>query len=289
MRIRPFFSIPTAALVLILLPGCDAAGPAAEPAPTADETTDVATSVAMALMSDPGGLLEQTADLRALSAGEDLSGAAKTDGAGRRYDETTGTWTIHIARERTDSTGTRSLTINNLYEVQFLNAAGSPQPYYVTEGDTAHVIRERIVEGNTLFETPRSHAERTIHGELVATNTETPTVTVNGTYASRGLHTMRDDAGERTHEYNLEINAVDLVGPRGSGRHLAEKESGVVEGVYTAHVTVLHGDAVREHDIHHRIRVIIEDGQMTIYVDGRPVDGLRLPVDLLYLGPPVHD
>jgi len=146
------------------------------------------------LAEETGGLIDQVGDVFDLATSGDINNqssasAAKHAGADslidRSYDETTGTWTISFLREHTSDDGTRTMSMSRTYEVQYLDAQGHPQQFFVTEGDTAYSLNVAIIEGSGSLETPHLSAERAnITGQFTATGVNTDVVTVNGSTGS---------------------------------------------------------------------------------------------------------
>ncbi|MFQ5571082.1 MAG: hypothetical protein ACE5G0_15490 [Rhodothermales bacterium] len=276
---RAIVALLSAAL-LICAVGCDTAQPD-EVDTNASE--DVALSVLTLVSEDTGGLLDQVSDVFDLAAAGSIpaqttalaSKHADADSVVERtYDEATGTWTISIERERGTPDGPRYMRISRVYQVQFLNADGVPQQFFVTDADTAHSINFTIVEGSGSLETPHLSAERTnITGQWVATGVNTDQVTVNGTYGRSGAHTLTTHNAVRTLDYGLAVEVVDLVGPRGSRRHLAQKVSGTIHGTYEGKATFTRGNLYRERDISRTVTIVIENGEATITVNGEPFGG----------------
>ena len=88
-----------------------------------------------------------------------------------------------------------------------------------------------------------------------------------------GAHTLTTENAVRTLVYDLAIDVVDLVGPRGSRRDLSQKISGTLHGAYEAKATFERGDLYRERDIDRAVTIIIEDDESTITVNGEPFEG----------------
>lgn len=262
--------------LLLVAVGCDAAGPT-DASIDGDASADVAASVSTLISADTGGLIEQVGDVFDLATAGTISGqtatlAAKHAGADslidRTYDETTGTWTLSFEREHISDDGLRTHTASRTYEVQFLDADGVPQQFFVTEGDTAHSITFAIVEGSGTLETPHLSATRSnITGAFTATGVNTDEVTVNGTYGRSGAHTLTTANAVRTLDYDLAVEVIDLVGPKGNRRDLSQKLSGTINGTYNGHATFERGDLYRERDIDRAVTITITDGEATITVN----------------------
>lgn len=261
-----------ATLFMIGVAGCDSSTD--DSAITANE--DVAESLAKLTAEDTGGLVEQAGDVLELaSAGEIqaqtavVAGKSQTDIIERTYDDATGTWTISVLREREDASGERQFSLQKVYEVQFLDANGDPQKFFVTNGETAHAMSFVIVEGTISLTTPRVSAMRdNITGSWMATGVNTDTVTLNGSYFRSGGHTITGLEAVRTLDYDLSLEVEDLVGPKGSRRDLSQKLSGTVSGEYEAFATFERGDSYREREISKEFTITIADGEATIVVNG---------------------
>ncbi len=268
----------SAVLLVFFLAGCDATD--ANEADTG-ASADVARSVATLVSEETGGLLDQAGDVFELATAGDidaqaakLADANQIAGVEKSYDDATGTWTISVDRFFESPDGLRQAQMTKLYEVQFLNVDGVPQQFFVTDEDTAHTIAFTIVEGSGSLQTPHLTAERTgITGAWVATGVNTDVVTVNGTYSRSGAHTLTTENAERTLDYDLAVEVVDLVGPKGSRRDLTQKLSGTITGTYDAFATFTRGDLYREREIARNVRIEIDNGTLTITVNGEPFTG----------------
>ena len=121
---------------------------------TADE--DAAGVVATEIATDNGGMTDQIADLSSAVGGLDVDKALP----GPRfqnavYDETTGTWTLTVERERGDSEGTPYAAISRVYTLRFLYIGGQPQQYRIVGSDTARTVEFNIVSGTGTHRTRR--------------------------------------------------------------------------------------------------------------------------------------
>ena len=265
------------ALLLLFAIGCDAAGSDDETL-TTSASDDVAASVSSLVSEDTGGLLDQVGDLFDMATVDGITASAgKAAGDSlhdRSYDEATGTWTVSFTREHTSDDGLRHATMSRVYQVQFLDAGGTPQQFFITDDDTARSINFTIVEGSGTLETPHLSAARSnITGAFTATGVHTDEVTVNGTYSRSGAHTLTTANAVRTLDYDLAVEVIDLVGPRGSRRDLSQKISGTVNGTYSGHATFTRGDLYRERDIDRTVTIIIDNGEASITVNGNTYAG----------------
>ena len=268
MKTHRTLSALLSAALLIFAIGCDSANPDDSLDADTNASEDVALSVSNLVSEDTGGLLDQMGDLFEMASVDGLEASAGKL-AERVYDETTGTWTVSFTREHGLPDSLPYATISRVYEVQFLNGDGAPQQFFVTEGDTAYSINFTIVEGSGTLETPNLSAARTdITGQFVATGANTDEVTVNGTYSRSGAHTLTTENAVRTLDYDLSVEVIDLVGPRGSRRDLSQKISGTTHGTYQAQATFERGDLYHERDINRAVTILIDDGETTITVNG---------------------
>ncbi|WP_457654478.1 hypothetical protein [Rhodocaloribacter sp.] len=283
------FSLTLGVFLLFIAAGCDTVESTTNPEADLTLDQDVAESVGVLMAEDTGGLLEQAGDAFALATAEGITASAKNGtSVERTYDEATGTWTITVSRKAGNPMGTRTMSLSRVYEVQFLNADGEPQKFYVTEGDTAQTMTLRLVEGSGTFETPRVKAVRTdLSGELVATGIDTDEVTLNGTYHGSGEHELTTPGITRTLTYEMTLEVIDLVGPRGSRMNLSEKVGGTLIGRYIGTLTIRRGDVLEQHDIDREVRVEIVDGEMTITINGVPYDFDPASGDGRFHSPPV--
>ncbi len=274
MKTHRILSMVAASAMLATMVGCDSS---TTPDDTVSVNVDVAESLAKLTAEDTGGLVEQVGDVMALATvggieaqSDAVSAKFETHPVERSYDETTGTWTISVSREFGDPEGDRYFSFSKTYQVQFLNEGGAPQKFFITDSDTAHAISFVIVEGSGSLTTPRISAQReNITGAWMATGVNTDVVTLNGTYGRTGGHTITTLEAVRTLDYELSLEVVDLVGPKGSRRDLSQKLSGTITGQYDAFATFERGDAYREREISKQFTIVIENGAATITVDGQ--------------------
>lgn len=261
---------------MLLLVGCnkDSLDPAADETATLTASDDAAESVAGNISEDTGGLTDQMGDLLSLAGN---NGFAKLGQDGdveeisREYDPITGTWTIIIERERSNPAGTHSASIYREYTLQFLNADGEPQQFWLTNGDTARTIQFDIVAGSGEHHTPRiDHYLTGLSGSFTATNVHTELITINGSYFRSGVDTLTTNRLQRTMDHSLDLTVTDLTGPRGiRPRNLSEALSGTISGTYHAFITWTRGEAYRETEINRSFTIVIGDGTAEIDLGGK--------------------
>jgi hypothetical protein len=235
------------AMAVLVLAGCEKNDPASSNENSPIATEDAAESIASAVGSDNGGAMDQLADVAELAS---ISGLHGQDGAvlgklneaadiDTSYDPGTGTWTVVISRERGNPDEPYYAAFSRTYMYQFLNKDGDPQKYWLVRNggqvDTAYTIKFNIVEGTGTHHTPHlSQQLKDLSGSFTATGTNTPLITVNGTYSRSAADTISTRNAVRTLDYTLSLNFIDIKIPRGNhGRQSNQRRS----GNYTATAT----------------------------------------------------
>lgn len=259
----------------LLLSGCNKDNSTApEPAETTlSATEDAAESIASSVGQENGGLTDQVGDLMEIVSSGGMDKSSGTGGfnqVSRIYDPATGTWTLTLERERGIIGGPYYAMIYRVYTYQFLNSAGDPQQFYVTNGDTARTVNLNIVEGSGRHITPRISQELThLSASFVATNAHLRNITVNGTYERAAVDTVTTRNAVRTLDHSISLTVTDLVGPRGTRRNLHRALSGTISGLYTAFVTFTRGDAYSERNIERSFTLTFGDSDGDLEVDSR--------------------
>ena len=256
----------------ILFMGCSEEN-TLEPTPSSglSASSDAAESVAGALGERSGGVMDYVGDIVALSSplGLSKSTADFVDSREASYDEMTGTWTVILQRQRGTEDELPYGIWDRLFTYQFINEAGEPQMFFITQGDTARSIKFEILEGDGYFANERlSHDLTFIEASLTATDTHTDMVTVNGTYKRAAIDTITTERFTRISDHTLELNIVDLKGPKGSRRDLSQKVSGTVNGTFHADVTFDGERGYAEREINRTIEIVIGSGEADIKVAG---------------------
>lgn len=268
MNVRTL-TLMVALLGLIALAGCsenDATNPAAtNTASLATADKDAAEAIATDLGSDDGGLVDQISDAVSFAGGVDMiakSGDRQCEGLrDAAYDETTGTWTITIERERGEVDGVPYASFTRVYTVRFLDELGEPQMRYDVDGSLANTIEFNIVSGSGTHITRRVvHNLDELTGAFVVTDAHTDLVTINGTYLRSGTHSMSNDKFSREHASTLNVELIDVMAPRGSERDMSAAVSGTVTGTYEALITVTRGDDYSEKEIYREFTIELGDG-----------------------------
>jgi len=251
--------------------------------PTADNATqDAAESIASAIGEDNGGVLDQLGDLALVCSQnglQALSMSSRGDGSLAKglgtadtlfYDNATGYWTIEISRERTQLFGLYYANFSRTYQVQFRNAAGQPQQFYIAGPDTARSVNFRILGGTGYARSPRwNHNLGEILADWTVTNAHTNILTVNGTYSRSAVDTLLTYNGVRAADHSLEMTMSEITGPRGSRNNISVATSGELSGTYAGTVTFISGESYGERNFTRTFTVTFNNGTATITVNGR--------------------
>jgi len=265
-------SLLTFAFFTLLFTGCSKDNTLEPTADSLDVNSDVAESVAGAVGEESGGVVDQVGDVIDLTRQFQL-GKSMADGfidqREATYDESTGTWTLVIERER-GIVGTVPFgTWDRTFTYQFLNSDAQPQKFFITDSDTATSIVFNIVDGDGYYKNFRlSHDLKEIVGSFVATDTNTDMVTVNGTYRRAAVDTITTQSFTRISDHILDLTITDVKGPKGSRRNLAQKVSGTISGTFHADITFDGERGYAEKTVDKEINIVIGDGEATIEVNG---------------------
>ena len=209
-------------------------------------TDDVADEISDALASNNGGAIDQINDVLEIAAGVGLG----APGAGlskdlsdstlvtRTYDSTAAAWSLSVFRQKSALPLYYAEWSRN-YWYQF-SANGQPQKFRVAGAVVADNIQHKLTGGTGYYFTPRLvHHLRSIGSDWTASNSNTDTVTINGTYTRAGVDTILATARKgRVLDHSLSLNFINVKGPRGSRLNKSDKTSGTIQGTYTATVTV---------------------------------------------------
>jgi hypothetical protein len=215
---------------------------------------DVAESVASDLARDSGGLIDQMGDLLEMAIGATFEESMRVQGGGllwaaiqsAEFDEAKGDWTLAIDRERGAPTDAFYARAERVYKVTFANADGSPQKYFDTDGVLASRIHLSVSSGTGAHHCPdRAHTLTEVTGSFLATGTDTPDITVNGTYHRRGVSTIDSVDGEIVVTRQLDLTVTDLVGRRGADPYLAQTVTGTLSGDLRAEIETAAGGEPR--------------------------------------------
>ena len=268
---QSFIFVAVLSLTLLFAVSCEKKSPLSPTGSSSgfDADSDAAESIASATGENTGGLMDGVGDVADLSSGSSFQGLGKADAmglakagenAGASYDSTTGLWTITFTRENGSPSGVRYAYISRTVTVRFLNQDGQFQRRFALDGDTAATIEFNIVSGSGRHKTQKlSQRLNSLVAGFVATGTNTNFITVNGTYQRAATDTITTPRATRTLDYGLNLNLVNLHGPRGDRKHLLETVSGTVTGTFAGHVTFERGETYNEKDISRELSVTLSD------------------------------
>ena len=248
MKILAILFIGAIALAAALITGCkkNDSNPVNNPATAtpSDDVADAADAVSDALASNNGGAMDQVNDVFEIAGGVGVGVLGKADGdttiVGKQYDSTTVSWTTTTFKEQSNLPLYYGIW-TRVHWLQF-RANGKAQKFRTTNGVVADTILHQLDSlGNTgYFYTPRLvHHLLSISSNWVASNTNTDTVTINGSYKWSGVDTIEAIARKgRVLNHTISLTFVDVKGPSGARLARSQKTSGTINCTYTATVTV---------------------------------------------------
>jgi hypothetical protein len=254
---------------------------------TATITKDAAESIAGDIAYSTGGTIDQLIDLSSFATAGGLDNLeAKYPGDyfdfQRTYDPVTGQWTIHIERERGTQGQIPYAFVSRDYLLQYLDAGGLPQQYYITNADTARTILFQVVQGEGRHVTRRlSQQLNQLSANWTVTNANQSILTINGTYFRAAVDTIRTVNRLRASDHNLQLNVSNLTLPRGSGPTLVNAISGHITGHFHADITFISGTSYNEHTIDRDIDILIGSGRADIAIDDKTYQADLLTGELL--------
>jgi len=240
---------------------------------------DVAQSIASDMGADDGGAMDQIGDMVQIAGPVGPSGVQSlTDvvvpPVTATYNDTTGVWTIQISRIRGSETGSYYADVERTYHFKYLDKNAQPQKFWVVGSDTAYTATLDIVSGSGRHHTPTLSQELTgLAGSWTATGVNTDTLTVNGTYSRSARDTIRTLLAVRTLDHTLQMNFINVKGPRGSRLNLDQKVSGTITGTYSADITFQSGTAYSERHVDRSFTITLHNGTATIIISGQSYAG----------------
>ncbi len=240
-----------------------------------DDAADAVDAVSDALASNNGGAMDQLNDVLEISAGVGV-GAGEALGksygdttfVSRQYDSTTATWTMYLLRQKSVLPLYFGLWTRT-YTHQF-RANGRPQKFRAPAGGSVadSIIHKTISTGCTgYFWTPRLvHHLVSLSGNWTASNTNTDTVTINGSYVWSGIDTIKVTARSgRVINRTISLTFTNVRGPRGLRRDRSAATSGTITGTYSATVTV---PGRAPYTVTKTFTIILGGGNAAITIDG---------------------
>ncbi len=277
-------------IAALMFTGCEKATDATEDPSVLME--DAAESISAAVGDESGGAVESMADVMIAGGGGSLGAAVPVmDGADLVtagppvYDSVSGWWTVSVNRSRSNNLVERSITRE--YKYRFLRN-GVGQKHYITNGDTATMLKSWIVSGSGYFAGPRvSHALTQLKGAWTATdiNKDTVTITLDSTYVRAGTDTITTRLSKRTHTSTLTITAVNVKAPRyrpafstAWRNNFANAISGTISGRYVAAITFQNGDLYKERNVDREFTLTVGGGNGSLTIGG---NSTRYSVDMM--------
>jgi len=277
-KIRLPLLVLVAIVTLTLQLGCSKKS-VVEPLTGVDSATieaNVAETVANAIGEDNGGLADQFGDLKGvcpLNVRDLKRYFFHTLDSTAVYDEATGIWTKNVNKETGSVDSSNYARIIRTYTLQFFNSGGHVQRYWIVDGDTATVIKFKTLSGSGYCKTRHVTEQlRSISSDLIATNTNTATITVNGSYNRSAIDTMACKDKITTSDYNLVLAFADVKIPR-SWNKVSQDMSGTVTGTYDAALTVASGDSLEASTVHRDINITLCAGMADIKMHGKHFRG----------------
>lgn len=253
---------------LLLFAGCDSSSTDDEVLDT-ETSTDVATTVALSVSAEDGGVADQLEDVVTLTNDAILSkqeGSHPTiQSSDPEYDTITGTWTVDISRERTSPNGERSVSYQRSYEYQFLNADGQPQQFFNTDSTLATTMIFRIISGSGQYSSPEVESGlNSLTADWTVSNADEDVFTVSGSYQRSGSSTIERALVTRTMDYAMVINQLEMNVPRGG---VLRDFTGTLSADYEAMRNTNVENSERDVQVSVSVDITIDDNQVIIDID----------------------
>jgi hypothetical protein len=233
-------------------------------------SADAADVVGDALAVNNGGVVDQmndvmdmatTGGILELNGLAKMSSVANYDSVKKVFNTADTTWTVYVSRERTNGL-TYYGKWYRVFWFQFIGVDGKAQ--LVRSAQTA-TVKHKILQGAGIFFTPRLTSYlKSITSDWVATNTNTDTVTINGTFSKSGIDSSKVRY-KRIFDHTLTLNFSNVKGPKGTRLNYYLKYSGTITGTYSATVTNRDG---KTFTYTKNISIIIGGGVGTYTIDG---------------------
>lgn len=254
--------------MLLLFAGCDSSSTDDEALDT-ETSTDVATTVALSVSEEDGGVADQLEDVVTLaneaSLGKEGGAHPIIQSSDPMYDDVTGTWTVDISRERTSPNGERSIEYQRTYEYQFLDADGQPQQFFNTDSTLAKTIIFRILSGSGQYTSPEVVSGlNSLTADWTVSNADEDVFTVSGTYRRSASSTIERALVTRTMDYNIVINQIQLNVPRGG---VLRNFTGTLSADYEAIRSTNVENAERDVEVSVSVDIAINDNQVSIDIE----------------------
>ena len=275
-RLLAMFFIGAIAMTATLITGCkkNDSNPLGNSSTvtTSDDVADAADAVSDALASNNGGAMDQVNDVFEIAGGVGVGVLGKADGdttfVGKQYDSSTVSWTTTTFKERSNLPLYYGVW-TRVHWLQF-RTNGTAQKFRTTNGVVADTILHQLDPlGNTgYFYTPRLvHHLLSISSNWIASNTNTDTVTINGSYKWSGIDTIEAPFARkgRVLNHTITLTFVNVKGPTGARLARSEKTSGEIDARYQATVTTPAGTT---YTVDKSFTIILGGGDATFSIDG---------------------
>ena len=237
-----------------------------------DDVADAADAVSDALASNNGGAIDQVNDVFEIAGGVGVGGgvlgktSSDTTIVASEYDSTSMSWITNTFKTQSNLPLYYGIW-TRIHVLQF-RGDGNAQKFRVTNGVVADTIHHQLTGGTGYFFTPRLvHHLLSIGSNWIVSNTNTDTVTINGSYNWSGIDTIQAPAARkgRVLVHTIALTFVDVKGPRGARIARSAKTSGTITCTYTATVTV---PGKASYIVTKTFTIILGGGDATFSIDG---------------------
>jgi len=243
---------------------------------SAADIADAGDATSDALASNNGGAMYQVNDAFEIAGGAAVSGSAtnsnalwKTDNdsiAGAVYDSSTMSWTKLVIKGDSLFYPAYYGYWTRDYWVQY-RLDGHAQEYRKTNNLVADTIRHKLLGGYGYFWTPRLvHHLLSISSDWTISNTNTDTVTINGTYMWSGIDTIKTLARKgRVLVRTITLAFENVRGPKGPRVARSAGTTGTIHVTYTATVTP---PGKLSYTINEQFTIVLGGGDATFSIEG---------------------
>jgi hypothetical protein len=238
------------------------------------DVSDAADAVSDALASNNGGAMDQVNDVFEIAGGVAVSGGVlgKTYGDttinGAVYDSSSMSWTKVIVRGDSLLYPAYYGYWTRIYWLQF-RSDGHAQEFRKTNNVVADTILHQLLGGTGYFWTPRLvHHLLSIYSNWTVSNTNTDTVTINGSYTWSGIDSIKSTAVARKGRVlNRKIILLfeNVKGPKGPRVARSAGTSGTIVITYTATVTA---PGKLPYTVTEQFTVVLGGGSATFSIEG---------------------
>ncbi len=239
---------------------------------------DAGESLAGTLAINTGGLMDQISDLCEFLVDDTTKFAQSLSGKyparyftmHKTYDTDLKLWTITIEKSRGSMTDLPYAEIARTFTLQYKNQANEPQKWYVTQGDTARIVKFKIQHGNCHYYTRRiAHQLDSLSCDWTVFSANQPNVVINGTYYKAGVDTISGWNRIRNSHHVMNMYLNGLVAPRGFHSNLYASVSGSVTGTYHGQVQFTYGNGYGETNVNRDIELLIGGGTAAVSVGNK--------------------